>query len=114
MSVYIIPKAVQKVRLLEMTWTVSTPYGDILQHNTPTAHELALAAHASEMNFWMSQAVGLFVILFPAAVLLFLFRQKGAKKMSNSDGDQRAIKDNQTLKDGCSCVCNADLEGDVE
>ena len=67
----VIPKAVLKARLSEMTWTVWTPYGVILQHNTPTAHELIQAAHAAEMNFWMSQVVGVSVILI-LVIALFL------------------------------------------
>ena len=98
----VIPKAVLKAQLAEMTWTVATPYGYILQHNTPTAHELIQAASASEMNFWMSQVVGVIVILFPVAVLLFFFRWKRVKKMRSSDGDQHAVNGNQTLKNGCS------------
>ncbi len=88
----VIPKAVLKARLSEMTWTIVTPYGDFLQHNTPTAHELALAAKASALNFWVSQGIGIFVIGFPVLVLLFLRHLEEAKKKRTSDSHQDTAK----------------------
>ena len=67
-------------------------------------HTLIQAACASEMNSWMSQVIAVFVILFPVAVLLLFFSWKRVKKMRSFDGDQHAVKGNQTLKNGCSCA----------
>lgn len=82
----VIPKAVLKARWAAVTWRIPTRDGSYMyQHNTPTAHELALAVKASILNFWVSQGVGIFVIGFPVIVLLFFRHLEEAKKRQRSE-----------------------------